>query len=120
MSKPTATWKAAERKIAEMIGGRRRGPDYRGENAGKTDIVLKGWAVEVKHLATPIWSRIVAAVKQASRDRGHPDDIPVAIIHKAGTPYSECLVVMDINTFVEHFVNLGGPDIDYVRNQIEK
>lgn len=107
MSKPTSTWKNAEREIAKWFpNGRRRGPDFKGEsNAGKTDIVSDGWAIEVKHFKSPNWSRIVEAFKQAVTNKLNENDIPVAIIHKAGTPYKESLVVMTLEEFSKYFIN---------------
>jgi hypothetical protein len=107
MPKPTSTWKSAEREIARWWpDGERRGPDYRGEgNKGKTDVVSDGWAIEVKHLKQPKFSLIVSAVAQAEKNRTHPEDIPVAVIHKAGTPYKDSLVVMRLEEFAKFFIN---------------
>jgi hypothetical protein len=113
MARPTSTWKSAERAIARWWpGAKRRGSDFRGEDtAGKTDIVCPGWAIEVKHFTSPIFSKIVAAVLQAETNKPKPDDIPVAVIHKAGTEYKDSLVVMHLEEFAKFFIN-NSPDQD--------
>jgi hypothetical protein len=100
-------WKAAERALAKWFPkGKRRGADFRGQHAGKTDIISEGWALEVKHLKRPTFGEMMGAVLQAERNREKPDDIPVALIHRVGEDYKNTLVVMRLETFAEHFINL--------------
>lgn len=111
MPRPPSTWKAVELAIAKLIGGRRRGSDFRGEeNAGKTDIVKPGWAIEVKHFKRVFWTHVVDAVRQAEINRTYPGDIPIAIVHQAGTPYKDSIVCMRLEEFIDYFVNDPGLD----------
>lgn len=107
---PTKTWKHAELNIARWLKGKRRGADYRGENAGKSDIIKPGWSIEVKHLTKPTWSAIVNALLQTDRNRPEPGDIPIAVIHKAGDDYSKSIVVMFLDEFSKYFINGGETD----------
>ena len=98
---PDKVWKAAERAIAKFWpGSRRRGPDTTsidGDN-GKSDLICKGWAVEIKHLKTVYFSSIVGAVEQ-SEANALPGELPVAVIHKKGMRYEDSLVVMRLKTY---------------------
>ena len=109
-------WKAAERRIASFFGAKRRGADFRGENAGKSDVVKPGWSIEVKSLTRPAFGDIVQAVWQAKTNRFLPGDIPVAVIHKVGEPYVEAIVAMFLDDFIDNFVELssseGGEESD--------
>ena len=55
MSKPPATWKHWEAKIAAVFGLKRRGADYGDKSGGKNDAVeidgseSQWWSLEVKH-----------------------------------------------------------------------
>lgn len=107
MSRPTESWKAVERAIARFWpGARRRGADFRGEgHAGKTDLIIDGWAIEIKTSKRPTFSLMAGAVTQAEANKTKPDDIPLAVIHKAGTRYKDSLVVMRLETFQDFFIN---------------
>ena len=99
------TWKAAERQIARIFGGQRRGADYKKKDGGgKSDIILDGWSIEVKHNKRPFFQLMFDAAVQAEKNRENPTDIPIAVIHKAGTPYKDSLVIMRIETFQDFFV----------------
>lgn len=108
---PTKTWKNAELVIARWLKGKRRGADYRGENAGKSDIIKPGWSIEVKHLTRPTFGAIVAALLQSGRNKPEPNDIPIAVIHKVGDDYSKSLVVMFLDEFAKYFINDGEEDV---------
>jgi hypothetical protein len=108
MPKPPSTWKAVESAIAKYWpGGKRRGADYRARDraGGKNDVITEGWSVEIKHSKRPTWGLIVGAVRQARTNRENVDDIPVAVIHKAGTQYGDSLVVMLLSDFKDYFIN---------------
>ena len=111
---PPKTWKAVENRIAAYWGARRRGADYknRGGPGGKNDVIVVGWSIEVKHSARPTWGLMAGAVAQAEGSREKPDDIPVAVIHKAGTEYGDSLVVMRLSEFAQHFINQGSGEED--------
>lgn len=103
---PTKTWKAAERAIAKWFpGSKRRGPDFTNELAvGKSDLVYPGYSIEVKHSKRPTYTLLTSAVQQAITNKTHPNDIPLAVIHKAGEEYKNSLVVMRLSDFSEFFI----------------
>jgi hypothetical protein len=101
---PDAAWKALERRVAKLFGGRRRGPDTTG---GKTDIVCQGWAVECKLLSRPSFSDLLAACRQAERN-AEPRQIPVAVVKKKHAPDSEILFCMRLSVAAPWF--LPAPD----------
>lgn len=93
----------AERRIARELGGQRVG--NRGQAA--PDVVAQGgWlVVEVKQRANlPAW--LGHAVGQAVASAG-PSQLPVAILHEAGTPYAGALVVMRLADFRDWFCSPG-------------
>jgi hypothetical protein len=103
---PDTTWKAAEREVAKYFpDGERRGADFRlkNSNTGKTDVISPGWAIEVKHSRRPTYGLVLQALDQATKAQGHPDDIVVAVVHRHGTRYSDSVVYMYTDRFVEHF-----------------
>jgi len=101
------TWKAVERAIAKFFpGAKRRGADFGGTDGGKSDIIFPGWSIEVKHRTkVPNLTLIAAAIQQAEDAREQPTDIPIAIIHLAGTEYKNSVVCMRLETFADFFVN---------------
>lgn len=102
MGKPTTTWKSAERKIAEILGGQRRGADFRNlRGGGKSDIILPGFSVEVKHGKRMGWSLLTGALAQAETNREFPDDVPVAILHPERTPYENSYVILRLSDFTK-------------------
>jgi hypothetical protein len=105
MAVPTKTWKKVELAIAALIGGKRRGADFRGENHGKSDIICPGWSVEVKHSKRPTFGLMVDAVAQSETNREKPGDIPIAVVHKEGTEYKNSLVVMRLDQFIDFFLD---------------
>lgn len=94
------TWKAVERAIAKLLGGKRRGADFRGVDAGKTDIILPGYALEVKHSKRPTWTLVRQVLEQAERNRSSPEDISAGIIHPAGWDYVNSFVIIRLETFI--------------------
>lgn len=92
---PDKTWKAAERKIAAMLGGKRAGP------LGKRGPDVVGdirWAPEVKtRKRLPAW--LLTAMLQA--DLNSPKDkTPIVILHEVGRDYDEALVLMRLGDFM--------------------
>ena len=95
---------AAERRIARELGGQRTG--NRGRAAPDVVAGADGWlVVEVKQRANlPAWLK--RAVGQAVASAG-PSQMPVAVLHEAGTPYAGALVVMRLSDFQDWH---GAPD----------
>lgn len=97
------SWKAYERRIALRMGGKRRGA-YTGANGqGKTDILVTGYAVECKLLARPGFQDMLNAAEQAEKNAESPLDVPLAIVKRKGDLDTNALVVMRLNTFMDHF-----------------
>ena len=105
---PDAPWKAWERAVAKMIGGRRTG------NVGldTADVQHEFLAPECKYRASlPAW--LTGAMEQAERNaRG--ERLPCVWLKAKGDRNWDALVVMRASDFVEWFVGTekqeGGDD----------
>ena len=96
-------WKSFERWVCKIFGGKRRGPDFRGEGGGKNDCVdTPGWSIECKLLKAPGFMAMLEAALQAEA-AVTGDEIPVAVIGKAREPRRNALVVMRVGQFVDWF-----------------
>ena len=95
-------WKAFERRIAAVFGGKRRGADTRDERGGKTDVIHPYWAIECKLLGAPTFSAMKNACIQAETNAAENQE-PVAIIKRKsqGSSDDDALVVMRLGTFKE-------------------
>lgn len=93
-------WKAFERRVAAVFGGRRRGADTRGADGGKTDVVHDHYAIECKLLARPTYSDMRGAVAQAERNAS-PGQEPIAIVKRKNFADDDALVIMRLATFRE-------------------
>lgn len=101
---PDASWKAFERRVAKRFpGGRRRGPDTRGESAGKSDVICNGWAPECKLLSRPSFSDLLDAARQAERN-AEASQIPVAIVKRKRDYDANALVVIRLDVFSDWFL----------------
>jgi hypothetical protein len=100
---PTKTWKTVELKLAKILGGQRRGADFRDKfsGGGKSDIILDGFSIEVKHGKKMGWSLLLHALAQADINKDHEDDIPVAILHPEGMKYEDSLVTLKLSDFAK-------------------
>ena len=94
-----AGWKQFERRIAKMIGGRRRGPDVSDESGGKTDIIHPGFGVECKLLARSGHADILEAVRQAERN-SEDTQTPIAIVKRKHDRDKDALVCMRLGTWL--------------------
>jgi hypothetical protein len=97
-------WKATERRIAALLGGRRVPVSGRGR--GDAPDVAHPWlAIECKDRATlPLWLLDALAQAEAS---AQPDQLPVAVLHRAGDRHDQALVVLRLTEFVDWFGNVG-------------
>jgi hypothetical protein len=103
---PPKTWKKTELEYARRLGGERRGAFVSDGFGGKTDIILDGYAIEVKLSKKPNFGLMVNALKQAENN-GDEGDIPLAIIKKVGDRYDDGLVVMRFVEFEKLFSHMG-------------
>jgi hypothetical protein len=79
---PEQPWKATERRVAELLGGRRRPINGRGLEA---DIEHSMFAVEVKRLTAHFqWLDKAFAQAEQAATIG-PRKIPMVVLHYSGT-----------------------------------
>lgn len=91
-------WKQAERRIAQILGGRRIPVSGRGRG-DNPDIEHPTLSVEVKARAGfPAWLEDALRQAEASAVEGKT---PVAILHPDRRRYSEALVVLRLSEFAE-------------------
>jgi hypothetical protein len=101
-------WKATERRIAALLGGRRVPVSGRGRG-DQPDIAHPWLALEVKDRATlPVW--LLDALPQAEAS-GTPAQLPVAVLHRAGDRHDHALIVLRLADFVDWFGD-GKPGAD--------
>ena len=100
---PDAAWKAWERRVASIFGGRRRGPDTRSPEGGRCDVTHEFWAPEVKLLGRPGYADLLSAALQAERNAG-PTQCAVAVVKKKHSHDADALVVFRLENFREWFV----------------
>jgi hypothetical protein len=104
MPKPPASWKAWERRVAKIFGGKRRGAYVSDGKIGKNDIIVDGWSIEVKLLKRPTYQQMFDACIQAEKNSEISSDIPIAIVKKKGVRDKNALVIMRLEQFKEFFV----------------
>jgi hypothetical protein len=93
-------WKATERKIATLLGGRRVPVSGRGRGDAP-DIAHPWLSLEVKDRATlPAWLLDALAQAEASATAAQ---LPVAVVHRAGDRHDHALVVLRLGAFVDRF-----------------
>lgn len=98
-------WKATERKIAALLGGRRVPVSGRGRG-DQPDIAHPWLSLEVKDRATlPAW--LLDALDQAERS-ATPAQLPVAVLHRAGDRHDAALMVLRLADFVAWFGTAQG------------
>ena len=96
VARQTATWKALERRVAEVLGGERVGCT----GQATADVLTPGgFAVEVKHREKlPAW--LTGALAQAERNA--PEGyLPLVVLHEHGR--HDSLVVLRLSLFTEWF-----------------
>ncbi len=101
-------WKATERRIAGLLGGRRVPVSGRGRG-DQPDIAHPWLSLEVKDRASlPLW--LLDALDQAERS-ATAAQLPVAVLHRAGDRHDHALVVLRLAAFVDWFGD-GKPGAD--------
>ncbi len=96
-------WKRSERRVAELLGGRRVPVSGR-QRGDAPDIAHPVFAVEVKTRKTlPAWLRTAMAQAVAAQCG---EQIPVVVLHQAGDRYADDLVVVRMADWVARFGTL--------------
>ncbi len=92
-------WKACERRIAKLLGGRRI--PVTGRQRGETpDIEHETLSIEVKsRKSLPAW--LLNALKQAQA-ASKEGKVPVVVLHQDHAAYAESLVVLRLKDYSEH------------------
>ncbi len=91
-------WKACERHVAELLGGKRVPVSGRARGDAP-DVAHQRLSIEVKSRKTlPAWLLDALAQAQAATKDGR---VPVAVLHQDCQPYQNALVVMRLGDFVE-------------------
>ena len=89
-------WKACERKVAALLGGRRIPVSGRGRG-DNPDIHHELFSIEVKSRKTiPAWLEDAMRQAEASVKDGR---LAVVVLHQDRTPYAESLVVLRLEDF---------------------
>jgi hypothetical protein len=93
-------WKRSERRVAGILGGER--VPVSGRQRGDVPDVDAGWiSCEVKHRASlPAW--LLDAMNQA-RAAARDGQLPLAVLHEAGTRHADNLVVLRLADFQAWF-----------------
>jgi hypothetical protein len=108
------TWKHAERQIAKRLGGRRVPVPGR---AGLPDVAHPWLSVEVKHRRRlPQWLTMAMEQAERSATRGQ---LPLAVVHEAGTRYGQSLVLLRLADFEEWFGKIFQNETREVENDRE-
>jgi len=97
-------WKATERRVARILGGRRVPVSGRGR--GDAPDIAHAWlSIEIKDRATlPAW--LLDALDQAEAS-ATAEQLPVAVLHRAGDRHDAALVVLRLRDFVAWFGDVG-------------
>ena len=98
-------WKACERRIAKLLGGRR--VPVSGRTRGESpDVEHQTLSVECKSRnKLPTWIEDAMKQAEASAKDGR---LPVAVLHQDRAPYAESLVVLRLDDFADYFLKEGG------------
>jgi hypothetical protein len=92
-------WKACERRIAELLGGRR--VPVSGRTRGYCpDVEHPTLSIECKsRKKLPAWIEDAMRQAEASAKGGR---LPVVVLHEDRTPYAESLVVMRLDACADY------------------
>ena len=92
-----ATWKAVERAIAKLLGGRRVPVSGR-QRGDAADIEHPFFSVEVKHReGLPDW--ILDAMRQAKASQVD-GKLPMVVLHAKNTKYEESLAILELRDII--------------------
>lgn len=105
------SWKASERAVANVLGGRR--VPVTGRARGDVPDVAHRWlSIEVKSRESlPKW--LLEAMSQARAAAGI-SQLPIVVLHEVGTRHANDLVVLRLADFTAWFVSDLTPPGDMV------
>jgi len=90
-------WKACERRVAELLGGRRVPVSGRAQG-DCPDVAHERLSIEVKsRKRLPGWLEEALRQAEASSKEGQT---PIAIFHQDGRHYADCLIVLRLKDFI--------------------
>lgn len=92
MARPPRTWKAVERAVARLLGGRRC-------HFEQADVDAAGFSVEVKH-GQQIPRTLLKWWEQA-RENARDGKTPLLVLHPVGAKYEDSLAVIRLDDLVE-------------------
>jgi hypothetical protein len=94
-------WKAWERRVAALFGGKRRGPGtgfgFSGE--GKSDVEHEVFAIECKLYSRPTYGVMLEGVHQS--ERNSEGKVPLLIMRRKRDRWQDAMVCMRLETFLE-------------------
>ena len=94
------SWKAVERRLCKIFGGKRRGADFGSAETGKNDCIeCDGWSIEIKHMLRPSFGIIEEDVRKAEERKEHKDDIPIAIMKRKRSRDKDAIVCIRLEVF---------------------
>ena len=97
-------WKQAERRVAEILGGRRI-PITGRQRGDVPDIEHDALSIEVKsRKALPAWLLGALSQAQAATKNGK---VPVVVLHQDRAPYAESLVMLRLEDFAGYLKGGG-------------
>ena len=104
-------WKACERRIAELLGGRRV-PVTGRQRGDAPDIEHEALSIEVKsRKALPAW--LMGALEQA-QTASKNGKMPVVVLHQDHRPYTESLILLRLSDFADYLKGEGLVDLEAV------
>lgn len=93
---PDKAWKAAERRICEVLGLWRRGPTGKDDNDCEGDA---GFSVEIRHRKQISFNMIQSQLDKA-KDRAREGDIPIFVGSQPYMHTMDTVVCMRMNDFL--------------------
>lgn len=95
-----STWKSVERKIAALFGGTRNPISGRVRSNSIADVDHDLFSIEVKHKKDGIPSWLTDALEQAIMAKKTEGHIPIVVLHKKGTKYEDCPVLIQLSDLI--------------------
>ena len=104
-------WKATERAVAGILGGRRV-PITGRQRGDAPDVAHQVFSVEVKHRQNiPAWLKDAVAQAVAAAT---PQQLPLAVLHEAGQRHGNDLVVIPLSKFTAWYGPIQTPEGELV------